>query len=444
MTRARDFKDRVRQRMRKTGERYTTARSRLLSQGSPQLTRSQYPGLLADYPAFGGQQGDVGLLSHALTHAGLGCPDGSALDETMAFGLCGGVGFLYAVFEYKGWPPLLTIVARASSMPDTFLEPAFERVGAEVHVHQTGGKKGAAVELDRVLESGRAAICSVDLVALPHWGMPRELKGMFPSVVGVVGQDGDHVWLDDRRPEPVRVERSSLDQARSNYSKAKHRLIAIEGLSTRSFLTGLRESLAATVQAFREAPYPSYASNFGLAGLEKWQRLLTHPKDKKGWPSLFSTPSKAYVGLRRVYDCVHHEYTAPAAGRALYADFLDRARSLLDWPRLGAIAETFRASGKAWGQLAESIASADDAALRQGCALSDTRAERFDSPSSSAKEIYELWHERQGLAEQCRLEGDEALALFASLADTLGTIVALETQAIDELEAVLEDAGDES
>ena len=47
------------------------------------------------------------LCRHLLAHAGL------ELSEPMVCGLGGGIGFLYAIFEYRTEPnPLLTIVAQ--------------------------------------------------------------------------------------------------------------------------------------------------------------------------------------------------------------------------------------------------------------------------------------------------------------------------------------------
>ena len=107
MTKQKDFKQLVRQRMKKTGERYAAARAQILAQ------RAQADG--ESVLSRGGMQGDVGALRNALHASGLSEPDGSPLTEATAFGLCGGVGFLCAVFEYAGHPPMLTIVARALS-----------------------------------------------------------------------------------------------------------------------------------------------------------------------------------------------------------------------------------------------------------------------------------------------------------------------------------------
>ncbi len=199
---------------------------------------------------------------------------------------------------------------------------------------------------------------------------------MSPHVVGVVGATGDDVWLDDRGARPLRVSHDALAAARAGIPKAKHRLVELEGPAEKTgWKAAVSDALDATVRLYDEPPAKPFASNVGTRGLEKWARLLEDEKDPKGWPTMFGEGPRAYLGLRRVYDGLQHDYTAPNAGRPLYADFLDEAAALLERPSLGALAADARALGERWGQLTRTIAEADDEAVREGCAISDARAE---------------------------------------------------------------------
>src|SRR5262245_16007521 len=99
MTRQREFKSLVRERMEKTGERYTTARAQLLAKLNSGSNGNEFPGLLKGYDRFGGVVGDTAVLHNVLHFSGIQNPlTNQPFDETTINGLCGGCGFLYAVF----------------------------------------------------------------------------------------------------------------------------------------------------------------------------------------------------------------------------------------------------------------------------------------------------------------------------------------------------------
>ncbi|MEM1417156.1 MAG: BtrH N-terminal domain-containing protein, partial [Myxococcota bacterium] len=364
MTKNRDFKRLVRARMEKTGERYAAARAQLLRKrgAAPSLD-----GLFAGYGPCGGIQSETAPLANALRHLGVAGPGGAPLSEAMLHGLTGGLGFLYGAFEWKGYGPTLTLVARSRSMPGTYLAEALPRAGVRYAVHETGSAKKARAQLDAALEAGHPSLSIVDGAALPYYGVPERFHGMSPHVVGVVGAvsdtTGDDVWLDDRGVRPLCVPHEALAAARGSIPKAKHRLVELEEpLAGHDWKAVVRGALDASVRLYDEPPAKPFASNVGTRGLEKWARLLADAKDPKGWPKMFGAGARAYVGLRRAYDGLQHEYTAPDAGRPLYADFLDEAAALLDRPALADAAKEARAIGAMWGRLTRTLAEADDAA----------------------------------------------------------------------------------
>ena len=96
---------------------------------------------------------------------------------------------------------------------------------------------------------------------------------------------------------------------------AKHRLVRFDGRFDRALdAATISAAIDRFLVAYDESPAKSFASNIGTEGLRKWARLLTDRKDKKGWPKVFPNGALAYLGLRRVYDGLEHEYTAPAGG----------------------------------------------------------------------------------------------------------------------------------
>jgi len=436
MTKRRDFKKLVRERMAKTGERYAAARAHLLAARQPQ---PDYPGLVPGYRRCGGVQTESSALRNVLECAGARHPDGAPWSEALVHGLCGGVGFLYGVFEYEGYGPTMTIVGRSRSMPDWYLDVGLEHCGADVERYQTTSANKARTQLDAVLDAGRPALVTVDPVRLPYYGLPERLAGMGPHVLAVIGRDGEDVWVDDRCARPIRVSADALAQARASYRKGKHRLTDVVNIDREFDLAdAVTTALARALVLYDEPPARPFASNVGTAGLEKWARLLIDPRDKKGWPTVFGSTRRAYVGLHRAYDCTQHDYTAPDAGRPLFAQFLDEAATLTGLDGLRGAADQFREAGRHWAALSRRIAECGDPAIERACAIADERAALLDERGAqAASAVSALNDERIALANECALEASAAGRVFADLAALVSAIAAVERAALDRVRAAL-------
>ena len=147
MTEQKKLKSMVRERAARTGESYTTARRRVVAKGGP---FSEMPnGVVPGYPGFGGGQHHAStMLAHLLAQAGVRAPHtGEPFSEAMLAGLAGGIGFMYAVFEYKGWHPILTIVAQH---PAAVAAHRIGQPGLAVHrtAHDQGEHRGRATPVD--------------------------------------------------------------------------------------------------------------------------------------------------------------------------------------------------------------------------------------------------------------------------------------------------------
>lgn len=444
MTRQRDFKAAVRDRMKKTGEAYTTARSQLLGRRrdaeSPRFDPSEFPGLLPGYDQFGGLQGDVAALEHVLRHAGVrDAATGEPLDETWLAGICGGIGFMYFVFEYEGHAPMLTITARSASMPDAFIDQGLERLGLAGTRSETGSARVAARALEDALEAESAALCVVDVASIDYYGLPAEWAGWGPHVVAVAGRDEDGaLWIDDRSMRPMKIEAAAFARARSAYRKAKHRLVAIDRDPEPIDVAEIAcAAVAATARGFHEAPVKGFARNFGLAGIEKLRDLITDTKDKKGWPRLFAKADAFYAGLRRVYECIECEGTTTAASRPLYADFLDRLAKRADRPGLAEAANGFRASGTCFSRIAERIRTCGDDAIERGCAIASHFGEWLDEGALDPKVARARVAEKAALGRSCGLDSTTAADLLAAIACDVGEILEIERAAVERLGAAV-------
>lgn len=434
MTRRREFKTLVRERMKKTGERYTAARAQLLntqheSNPSPEI----FPGVFDGYDRFGGIQGDTAAVTNVLGHAGITSPmTGAPYTEIAINGLCGGPGFLYAVFEYKGGPPLLSIAMRSRSMNDLFIADGLTRLGVRLTTSETTSAVAARKAIEAAWVSKKAALCVADMASLQWYGLPKEYCGGMPQVIAVVGRDGDEVWIDDRSTRPIRMSLSQLAGARARYKSAKHRLITIDGASTTHDATAaMRDAIATTARRYTEPAVPkSFWVNCGFSGLDKWRKQLTDKTDKKGWPTVFSEGPRAYAGAERAYEWLAGP-SGPNGGRGLYAEFLDDAAGALAEPALKKAASSYREADALWASIGALIANCGDAAVRLACEISDRRFELADTHSDGiSKESAELWQKRHTLANECRLTKAAALALYAKMAPLVGQIADAERDAV--------------
>ncbi|MGD9789561.1 MAG: DUF4872 domain-containing protein [Phycisphaerales bacterium] len=442
MTTQHDFKSAVRDRMKKTGERYTAARAVLLQSSAGRATKPTIAGLIPEYTSFGGICRDTGAMRNVLAACGIiDANTKKPLSEAMVAGLCGGVGFLYAVFEYKGFPPILSIMGRHDTMPDVFIAGGFGRLGVKTSVSETTSAATARKALDAAITAKKPALCVVDAVVLADKGtLPASaMEGMAPTIVGVAGATGDDVLIDDGGVEPRRMSMERFARARAAYKKGKNRLITIDEPAQAIDLRGpIARALADTAHRYRNAPYKGFASNMGLAGFEKWRGLLTDPKDKKSWPNVFPEGALAYLALRRTYDGIEHEFTAPAAGRPIFADFLDEASATLSDSHHGvslkSLAKAYRKSGEQWGAITTAIATCGDKAVEQGCELGDSAREIFDEADCPRRgELVGIAEQRTTLAKQCTLKKDEALAIYERIARHVAEIESIEREASEKL-----------
>ena len=421
MTTQRTLKKQIRDRMKRNDERYTTARAHVLA-GRAQPKKQPH-----DFT--GGQQGDVAAATNAINAAGIRGPGGLPLTEAQVFGLSGGVGFLYGVFRYDTGPTM-TIVARNTSMPDTFLDQLWGTPGLDATVFTTGGAKKAQSELLAVLERGERALCSVGAGALGYLGLPAESSAMQPLVVGVIGTDQDQFLIDDRSVEPHRVDSATLAHARAVLRSAKHRMVTIAPGSQIQWDSAISQSIETGAKRYDTPPVPQFASNVGIAGLTKWHRLLTDRKDRMGWPRVFGDGPHAAIGLSRLYECIEHEYTAPAAGRPLYTEFLRWAHDVVGTDRYVQAAEAFESSAHHWSAISD-IAATANPSIAEAVSHIDRRAElQGDGDRSALEQAYDA---QTTAVDTATVSSAEASAAATAIADEVQKIIELETAALQAL-----------
>lgn len=438
MTQQSSFKKKIRARMAKTGERYAAARLALLKQLPAASAASGLP-VLAGYDATPGVHADTARLTSALAHAGVIDPaTGKAFTETKLFGLTGGIGFMYFLFEYKGYPPMLTFNCRTWTTPWPVIGKALEHAGIAHDLHETGGAAGAAKKLEQALGEGKAAHVTADFASLPWSGMPAMWRGQMGRQLNVVGRDDDG-WVVDTG-SLRRLDDKTMRAVRGAVKKEKHRLLTFEGgEASADPVAAVRTALAHTAHTFRNAPFKNFANNFGLAGLAKAGELIGATKGAKSWAKVFDSGPFAFRALYRVFECAMIELTPPAGGRPFYADFLDEAATMDGLGALTEAAQHVRASGAMFEQLADRALEAGGPLMDEAVALTEQIDElrRHGEGDDVGTQVAELLEARTALAEQCTLDEDARAEVYAGLAETFTAIHAHEFALVESLDAVL-------
>lgn len=440
MTSQRKLKQLIRARSERTGESYTTSRRHILAQVmAPQRLPE---GIVPGYQAFGPvQHHESGLLAHVLQAHGIRAPHtGEPYSEAMIAGLGGGIGFMYAVFEYKNMPPLMTIVAQHH--PEPWVPAALGRLGIGYRADHSGKPAPAIAKARKALAEGRPVIATVDKSHLPWHGLAHGY-GLDPYTIVVAGQSKDLLFIDDEGAAPHAMEVDLFAEAWTAHRKGRHQAITLEDHHgpVPDLAKAIREAIATTV-AHLTGPVlgNSFDVNFGFSGMGKLAAQLRDHRGKTGWSRRFGQPVPFFHGVRRLYECIELEYTAPSATREIYADFLAEAAPLVD-PRLGEAGELIRESGRSWSRLA-TLALESVQGLGPLADLADERlALMFSRGTGAIEQIRGLNARLDVLASE--YEAGDPLGeqgrrdLFSAMAGLVDECVARESEAVRLLRAAL-------
>ncbi len=429
MTRQSTFKKKIRARMAKTGERYAAARLALLAADTAANPAGDAPSrALLD---------DLGPLAEALRSAGITDPaTGRPFSEARLFGLSGGPGFMAFVFQYRGVPPMLTFTCRSFSLPGPVVDRVLDHAGIDAARSETGSAARAQKALDAALARGQVAHVAVDQARLPWMGHGPEWYGQWPRHIDVLGRDGDSYRVHDRATWTLSAE--ALAAARAGVKKAKHRLLTFEGAAEADPTEATRRALAFYVRNQREAPFPQFANNFGLAGIARTAERMADRSTKDGWRRIFADGPALFGALWRVWACLQVELTSPAGGRLLFAEFLDDASNLAGLEGLAAAAQRMRGCAAAVDAVAEAARAAGGPLLDEAIGLTEAIDEaRRSGDARAAVEVGGWLSERQGLGAGFDVDEAGRGRMFEALADGMQRWCAAEEAAVAAIDDLL-------
>jgi hypothetical protein len=432
MTTHKHLKERIRARMARTGESYTTARRHVLNALPPE-----------EYQLTGGVHPDTHAIAGVLATGG--SHSGRPLSEAMVLGVGGGLGAGYILWEFKAHDLRSLVLGFRNSWqyPDRWALKTCARLGVPAGLHETGSTSRATQELAAAVGQGVPAIVWADQQLLGYRHLPAWLEGYGGHPVTVYGIDerAGVALVDDRNRAPLTVPGDALAAARARVGSYKHRLLALDApaaeLDAEKLAKAVRDGLAEQVEHLGQR-----SDSFSLPAFRKWARLLTSTSNAKAWPRVFADRVSLFDACLSVY-----ENLEPAAGsgggnlRGLYAQFLEEAAGLLDAPALAGVASAYREAAARWDQVAEVALPADREPFAEARRLTyrlQAEVERGDAGRrDAAATAARLWALRDRWRP--RFPGDDAdvEALLAGLAAAVGAAGDAEEAALATLAGAL-------
>ena len=319
------------------------------------------------HPKLGGKHYLTAALTNALAAEGMTDPHtGKPFTEAMLLGIGGGLGAGYILWEFKAHDSATIVLGNRWNYPVDFITHTCERIGFTVQVQETTSKKAAFDQLKTGLEQGAPVITWVDKAHLPHQQLPEHMKAHISHVFGVYGLDeaAGTVQVDDLAQCLIAVDLPTLEAARARISSDKNRTLTLNMTGVIDLPAAIRAGIADCIEHLGRD-----SESFALPVYKKWAKLMTDPKNKKGWPVVFQSRKGLYSTLRGVFEGIVLDNTEGAALRNLYADFLTEAAPVLDNPALEEAAAAYHVAAAHWDELANCVLSHDIPPLREATDL---------------------------------------------------------------------------
>lgn len=423
MTHKKNLKKLVRERMKRTGESYTSSLHHFITRSGPSAARLNWCDTAALYRVF---------LASGIRSIHTEKP----LSEAMLFGLGGGIGAAYFVFQY-GELSTFYIGTQINSFVQKgeFVEKALERSGVKYQSYRTASSSAAHKKLESVLKSSWKATLTVDATCLSFHALDEDLKGMMPFTVSASEIKSGKIGITALAPHQIFIDSTALKEARGRIRSSKNLMCWIEERDRVIDLQEpIRNAIQATINGFKKPPMV----NFGFSGLEKWAKLASDEKDKKSWAKVFSLPEQRYLLLQWLLYWIESSGTGGDGFRSLYAEFLSEAATILKKPGLKSAAKAYRNAGKAWKVIPDLISQAGkpfgrvrELLLKKQELLAVKGVTAADEIRSASKELYAI---ENNFSRDPSLSQAEALALFKLIGEQVLKIHRAERDALQELE----------
>src|ERR1044072_2907635 len=217
----------------------------------------------------------------------------------MLFGLGGGLGMAYFVFDLHGYHPIFIGPRYHASEADTpvFVMQMCEAWGATAELKHSSSSSAATKSLTKMLDDGFTPIVWVDHTKLPYMFLSGR-PNMFYTIV-VYEKAGNEFVVGDLGQSVARMSVEELEEVRDAHYVPKFRSVTIKDVPAKP---DIREMVTQRIQLSCTQMLEGLGiANFGLKAFKKWAEMLTNTKNKKGWSQCFAEGSALQRATCSVY-----------------------------------------------------------------------------------------------------------------------------------------------
>ncbi len=364
-----------------------------------------------------GKEPESAVVRNALHQLGSCSTD--LCTEEMLFGLGGGLGLAYFVFDLHGYHPIVVGTRYHASEAETpvFVMQMCDAWGATTELKHSASRGASTKSLTKMLEDGYTPIIWVDVTKLPYmflYGRPN----MYHTII-VYEKDGNEFIVGDLGQSVARLSVEEMEEVRHSHYAPKFRSVTIKDAPAKP---DVREVLTERIRAMCSQMLEGLGiANFGLEAFKKWAEMLTNTKNKKGWSNLFTDGPALHRALSSVYGQIELRGFGGSAFRGMYADFIEQSAGVLKKPALKKVAEQFRESEAAWHKIALAALPDSIPILKETRHVFDRRAALLQKPrtpkiddelDSIRTRLKEL---RESSAKDLALSPSDKLELFSGI-----------------------------
>lgn len=361
--------------------------------------------------------------------------------EEILFGLGGGIGCAYFLFDMHGGHPVYIgsrIHAKEGDTPYFTLQMT-EGWGATADVRHSSSPSAATKSLVKILNDGFTPIVWVEVTKLPYMFLSGNPLAYHQVVV--YGMEGDDVLVGDLGDSVIRMSMEELTEARNSNYAPKFRTVVISEATAKP---QLRETLSDRIRVTCSQMLEGLGiANFGLAALNKWAQMLTNTKNKKGWPNCFPGGPPLHGAMSTVFAQIELRGYGGSAFRGLYADFLDQAAGVLKKSALKKVAEQFRESEASWRAISDAalpdsiplLKETREALTRRSVLIRKPRTTAIDKELESLRDRLKQLRERS--AKELSLSKADTLDLFGAISERVLETEKIERAAFTELSSIV-------
>ncbi len=361
--------------------------------------------------------------------------------EEMLFGLGGGLGFAYFLFDLHGYHPIFfgTRYHASESETPVFMMQMCDAWGATAEVKHSSSRGASTKQLTKALEGGYTPIIWVDVTKLPYQFLSGR-PNMFYTII-VYEKDGNEFIVGDLGQSVARMSVDEIEEVRDQHYVTRFRSVTIKDAPEKP---DVREILTERIRAMCSQMIEGLGiANFGLEAFQKWADMLTNTKNKKGWSNTFTDGPALQRALSSVYKQIELRGFGGSAFRGLYADFLDQSAGVLKKPALKKVAAQFREAEAAWHNVALAalpdsipvLKETRNALDRHATLLQKPRTSKIDEELDSIRtRLLEL---RESSTERLALSAADKLELFSNIRARVLETEPIERAAFTELNKLI-------